>query len=257
MEKNISDAVREICLGLPEATEVSSHGSPDFRVGKHTFATYVINHHGDGRIALWLNMPPAAQALYVEEAPQVYFVPPYVGPRGWLGVQLDQGLDWGRIGALVREAYAFGAPDRLRASMGPPRDIQAPTSTVDGEDFDPLSPPRITQLVAGVRERCMALPEVTEVAQFGNPAWRAGKKTFCSVSRYQRRLNVHTWVGSERQAQLTLDQRFHIPAYLGHNGWIALDAEDGVIWKEVEALLLESYRHFALKRMLKALEQPA
>jgi hypothetical protein len=248
--------VREICLGLPEAAELRSHGSPEFRVGKQTFATYVINHHGDGRIALWLNMPPGAQTLYVDEAPELYFVPPYVGPRGWLGVQLDRGLDWGRIGALVREAYAFGAPDALRARMAAPADIEPPTDTVDPEDFDPLSPPRIQEIVAGVRERCLALPEVTEVAQFGNPAWRAGKKTFCSVSRYHRRLTLHTWVGAEQQAQLTLDERYHVPAYLGHNGWIGLDAEDGVMWNEVDALLLESVRHFALKRMLRALEQP-
>lgn len=253
MARNISDAVREICLGLPEATEVLSHGSPDFRVGKHTFATYVINHHGDGRIALWLNVPAGGQSLYVESEPDACFVPPYVGPRGWLGVELDKGLDWGRIGALVREAYVNVAPAALRDAMGPPRDIEPPTETVDPEDFDPLSPARVQEIVSGVRTRCLELPEVTEDSQFGNPAWRAGRKTFATVSRYRRRLNLYFWVGPEGQSRLTLDERYQIPAYLGHNGWIALDAEDGVIWEEVEGLLMTSYRHFALKRMLKAL----
>ena len=61
--KNISDAVREICLWLPEAEEVMSHGSPDFRVAGKNFATYVINHHGDGHLALWLRSPPGAQSM--------------------------------------------------------------------------------------------------------------------------------------------------------------------------------------------------
>lgn len=251
--KTISDAVRELCLGLPEAGEVRSHGSPDFRVGKRTFATYVVNHHGDGRIALWLNMPPGAQQLYVEAEPASFFVPPYVGPRGWLGVHLDRGLDWGRIGALVREAYVQAAPAELAADMGPPVDIEPPTETMDPEEFDPLSAPRAREIIAGLRSRCQRLPEVTEITQFGNPAWRAGKKTFCTAHRYGGRLDLQFWVGPERQSQLTMDERYRIPAYIGHNGWISLDAEDGVVWAEVEALLDVSYRHFALKRMLKAL----
>lgn len=254
MGKNISDAVREICLGLPGAAEKLSHGSPDFRVAGRTFATFVTNHHGDGRIALWLNVPPGAQQVYVETEPQACFIPPYVGPRGWLGVQLDQGLDWGRIGALVREAYGHTAPAELKAELGPPRDIEPPTESIDPEEFDPLSPPRVQEIIAGLRERCLALPEVSETTQFGNPAWRAGKKTFATVHRYSRRLALLFWTGAERQSQLTLDERYTIPAYLGHNGWIALDAEDGVMWDEVEALVQTSYRHFALKRMLKALD---
>lgn len=104
-----------------------------------------------------------------------------------------------------------------------------------------------------VREICLALPEAHEVRQFGNPAWQAGKKTFGTVSRYDSRLEIHAWVGAEQQAMLTFDDRYRIPAYTGHNGWIALVAEDGVIWETVESLLLGSYRHFALKRMLKHL----
>lgn len=253
MAKNISDAVREICLGLPEAEEVLSHGSPDFRACGKTFATYVINHHGDGRIALWLAMPPGGQSLYVEAEPGSCFVPPYVGPRGWLGVELDKDLDWGRIGSLVREAYTHVAPPSLTARMGAPTDIEPPTEGVDPEDFDPLSPPRIQKMVQGLRARALELPEVTEGDQFGNPAWKAGKKTFCTVNRYHRRLQMHFWAGPEGQSRLTLDERFQVPAYMGHNGWIALDAEDGVIWDEVENLMMTSYRHFALKRMLKAL----
>lgn len=105
MAKDINQAVREVCLSLPETEEYLSHGSPNFRVLKgKTFATYVVNHHGDGRIALWLNAPEGAQAHYVGAEPRHFFVPPYVGPSGWLGVNLDTGVSWKRIAALVREA---------------------------------------------------------------------------------------------------------------------------------------------------------
>ena len=63
---------------------------------------YTINHHGDGRISLWLNSPPGAQEIHVRGEPKHFFVPPYVGPRGWLGVHLNKGLSWKRIAVLVR-----------------------------------------------------------------------------------------------------------------------------------------------------------
>ena len=66
MAKDIATAVREVCLSLPEATERPSRGSPDFRVREKTFATFVVNHHGDGRIALWLRAPAGAQAVFTE-----------------------------------------------------------------------------------------------------------------------------------------------------------------------------------------------
>src|ERR1700738_794349 len=65
MAKDINEAVREVCLSFPEAEEFLSHGSPNFRVRGKTFASFVVNHHGDGRVALWLNVPPGAQESHV------------------------------------------------------------------------------------------------------------------------------------------------------------------------------------------------
>ena len=76
MAKNIKDAVSEICLSLPEVEERSGHGMPDYRVRGKTFATLAVNHHVDGRIALWLHAPSGAQHLHVEGEPAYYFVPP-------------------------------------------------------------------------------------------------------------------------------------------------------------------------------------
>ena len=75
MARDIHQAVREVCLWLPEAEEFLSHGSPNFRVRGKTFATYAVNHHGDGRVALWLNALPGSQDLHVEAEPAHFVVP--------------------------------------------------------------------------------------------------------------------------------------------------------------------------------------
>ena len=254
MAKDIGGAVREVCLWFPETAEVISHGTPDFRVRGKTFATYVVNHHGDGRIALWLNSPAGAQELYTREEPKHFFVPPYVGPRGWLGVHLNKGISWKRIAKLVREAYEKVAPPALSATLGKTVEIQPPTATVSAEEIDPMSTPRATRVLKAMRAICLELPETSEDKQFGFPVWRAGKKTFAGAYSYRKKLTVGFWVGPERQSLLTADARYEIPAYMGHNGWISLDVTQHLDQAEVQELALWSYRHFALKRMLRDLD---
>lgn len=254
MSRDIGDVVRDICLRLPETCERPSHGMADFRVGKRTFATFAVNHHGDGRIALWLAAPPGAQQHHVDVDPEHYFVPPYVGPRGWLGVRLDRGLEWVHVDARVREAYVVVAPTTLAARLAGPEPVAPPDAPMDPERVDPMANPRVRELVDRLRSACLALPEVSESTQFGQPAWKAGKKTFAVAHRYRGRLELQFWVGAEAQAQLTADPRFRVPPYIGHKGWISLDAEDGVMAGELEQLAQASYRHFALQRMLKALD---
>jgi predicted DNA-binding protein (MmcQ/YjbR family) len=118
---DLHETVRTACLWLPESEEFVSHGSPNFRVRGRTSATYVVNHHGDGRVALWLPAAPGAQEHHVRGDPDHFFVPPYVGPRGWVGVRLDRKLKWTRIAALVREAYEHVAPDRQNLLTADPR----------------------------------------------------------------------------------------------------------------------------------------
>ena len=272
MAKDISQAVREVCLSFPNSEEVSSHGSPDFRVdaqpdnpkskGK-TFATYVINHHGDGHLALWLRAPAGAQSMYVDGEPEYFFVPPYVGPKGWLGVDLDKGLSWHRIADLVREAYVEVAPKSLTTNLGPTIEIDPPTETIDPEVFDPFCADYAQSRLQVITDICLALPETSAHQRFGDPCFLAGKKNFCSLyftsaragtKKHQRRLHLSVWAGPEGQAALTFDERYSIPAYTGHNGWIDLDIHDELLTAEVQNLIENSYRHFALKRMLKELD---
>jgi hypothetical protein len=257
MAKDISKAVREVCLWFPETEEVSSHGSPDFRCRGKTFATYVVNHHGDGRIALWLNAPSGAQELYVEAEPKHFFVPPYVGPRGWLGVNLDKGISWKRVAKLVREAYEKVAPPALSAKLGKTIEIEPPAQTIAATEFDPMQSKRAQAVLKALRAICGEFPEVSETKMFGFPVWQAGKKTFAQAYYRRQKLSLSFWVGVEQQAMLTADERYAIPQYMGHNGWIELDVTRHLSKEEVRELALYSYRHFALKRMLRALPEPA
>ena len=113
-KKRTLEAVRQICLALPEASERPSHGEPTFFVGgKRSFATVWDSHHGDGRFALLCAAPAGMQAALVEADPERFFVPPYVGQRGWIGVRLDRGFDRDEIAGIVEDAYAEVAPARL------------------------------------------------------------------------------------------------------------------------------------------------
>lgn len=253
MARNVHQAVRDVCLWLPEAEEFQSHGSPNFRVRGKTFASYVVNHHGDGRVALWLNAPAGSQELHVAAEPANFFVPAYVGPRGWLGVVLDQGISWKRVAALVREAYDKVAPADLRARSGKTPAFSPPDRALSPSDIDPLKSPRALAILKKLRGICLTLPESSEASQFGCPVWQAGKKTFALARCADRRLALHFWVGVDKQGMMVADPRYRIPPYMGHNGWISLDVGSDCDWDEVAGLAVNSYRHFALKRMLQRL----
>lgn len=113
MSDDVLERVRGLCLALPEVTERLSHGAPTWFVrGKNVFVTFAGHHHG-ARLSFWCAAPLGIQAGLVEADPDRYFVPPYVGHRGWLGVRLDVEPDWDEIAALVVDAYRVIAPQRL------------------------------------------------------------------------------------------------------------------------------------------------
>jgi hypothetical protein len=97
--------IRRLCLAWPEVTERQSHGEAAwFHRDKRSFAT-MSDHHHDDRVAVWLAAPPGAREDLVETDPGRYFVPPYVGHRGWIGVYLDVDIDWVRLEGLIGDAY--------------------------------------------------------------------------------------------------------------------------------------------------------
>ncbi len=133
--------------------------------------------------------------------------------------------------------------------------IELPDQEMRPEEINPMLGGRSAEVLAQLAERCRRLPETSEGEQFGNPVWKAGKKTFVCAHRYTDRLQLQFWVGVEQQSMLTSDKRYSIPKYMGHNGWVDLDVEKQLNWAEIDSLLETSYRHFALKRMLTALDK--
>lgn len=111
------ERLRALALSLPEAHEVEAWGEPTFRVRNRMFASYARaeSHHGAGRPAVWVKAGPGNQELMVRAKPERYFVPPYVGPSGWIGVWLDRRPSWKDIGALLHDGWALVAPKRLRS----------------------------------------------------------------------------------------------------------------------------------------------
>jgi hypothetical protein len=108
--------VRRVCSSLPEVVERPSHGTPSFFVrGKRCFAMAWDDHHGDGRLALWCAAAPGVAPSLIAEEPARFFRPPYVGSRGWLGVDLAADPDGEEVAAILRDAYRAVAPKTLAA----------------------------------------------------------------------------------------------------------------------------------------------
>jgi hypothetical protein len=117
--KAVLERLRTVCLALPETTERPSHGAPSFFVrDKKCFVMVLDNHHGDGRFAIWCAAPAGDQELLVGADAERFFVPPYVGHRGWLGVRLDRSLDWDELAGIVEDAFCAVAPKRLVDAVG-------------------------------------------------------------------------------------------------------------------------------------------
>jgi len=108
------DRLRAICLALPEAVEKETWGDPTFRVRDKIFA---MEKRGDGRVSLWCKAPEGSQMVLVDADPERFFVPPYVGHKGWVGARLHGRPDWDEVAALVRRSYRLIAPKRLAALL--------------------------------------------------------------------------------------------------------------------------------------------
>ncbi|WP_270886634.1 MmcQ/YjbR family DNA-binding protein [Pedococcus sp. 5OH_020] len=111
------DRVRALCLAFPETQERLSHGEPAWFAGGKRLFVVAADHHHDSRVAFWAAAPEGVQESCTESDPRRYFRPPYVGPRGWVGVYLDvPDLEWDRVEEIVEDAWRLIASPRLVAS---------------------------------------------------------------------------------------------------------------------------------------------
>jgi hypothetical protein len=230
--------VRQICFDFAGVEEKLSHGAPFFHVKGRGIATFASAHHGDGRVALWCKSTRDAQERLVKADPAVYFVPPYVGVSGWVGVRLDvPATDFEALAILVEEAWRSVAPKRLLdAAPGPPPKA-------------PVYPTTDPALVKEARVRLDAitstLPHTTVEAASGRVVFRAGKRPYAYLVDNEHRSGVvAVYVRSDDGEALAAQRpkRYFVPPYLGAHGWVALRVDDRrVPWNEVAVRVIESH----------------
>ena len=108
------DRLSKICLALPEATRCDGGSHASFLVQKRVFAYFLNNHHGDGIVSIACKALPGDNALLVAAQPDRFYLPAYIGPRGWVALRLDRGkIDWDEVRELVTGSYRMVAPKRL------------------------------------------------------------------------------------------------------------------------------------------------
>ncbi len=120
MSTRVADRIRTICLSLPDVSERESHGSPAYFTTKQFVMLWPDGHHDHEFPHLWCAAPEGAQRALVESAPERFFVPPYVGHRGWIGVRLEGAFDRDELESLCLEAYRCVATKRQLALLDAP-----------------------------------------------------------------------------------------------------------------------------------------
>jgi hypothetical protein len=250
------ERVRAICLGFPGAEEKLSHGAPSFHVRGKMFLMFVDDHHADGRLAVWCKATPEEQRTLVASEPARFFVPPYVGVKGWVGVLLDRPpADWIGLSILVEAAWLSVAPRRIAAGdrtglpvvHPPPPERQKTEATVAREALE-----KITRIA-------LALPEAACERKARHATFRVGKKSFVSfLDNHHGDGIVGVCVRAEKKTHARLiasdPKRFYVPAYIGAKGWIGIRVDGKrVAWNDIAARVTESYRTVAPRRLAAAL----
>ena len=248
------ERVREICLGFPAAEEKLSHGAPSFHVRGKMFLTFVDDHHGDGRVAVWCKSTLDEQRRLVASDPARFYVPPYVGVKGWLGVNVGGAdADWIELAILVEEGWRSVAPQRvLRGEdLPPPKPIPPPS-------------PRVTtdakvarEALARLEAICLALPEAESEREARHATFRAKKKVFAYfLDNHHGDGIIGVCVKGDKRANAALvrdePKRFFMPAYIGARGWVGVRLDTKrVDWKDVAKRVEASYRAAAPKKKAK------
>src|SRR5712692_8484023 len=134
-EKQI-ERVRRICLALPDTWEKISHGEPTWFVSKKVFAMFSNNHHNDGHIAVTVPAAIGIQEMLIKKAPKKFYRPPYVGVRGWIGIELDRVSDK-ELTLHIKEAWRLIAPGKLQAMSPKPPAVETVWKRADTTGFTP------------------------------------------------------------------------------------------------------------------------
>jgi predicted DNA-binding protein (MmcQ/YjbR family) len=250
--KTWPEAVQRFCLGFPNTEAFESHGAPSYRIVKgRVFAMLATNHHGDGRLALWLNAPPGAQREWVDQsllgtAAERYFVPPYLGPRGWLGLTLNHGFELALLHTHIEQAYRNTAPPKLHAEIRPLQPFAAPPPPRIDE-IDPTRSVSAQAQLAEIETQISALPDIICATRYGDRVWCVGKKAFAQFGLVDSTLALMLNTGAELQSMLVEQPRFSVPMYYGARGWTAYTLDAPIDWSMLKPLLEQCHAGAAPK----------
>ena len=121
MSDDQRERVLDICLAFPEATSQGER-QLSFQVRGRSFAYYMDDHHGDGKIAVAFKAAHGENRELIASDPDRFYLPAYVGPKGWVALRLDTGeVDWDEVAELALDSYRLVAPKRHAAKAELPR----------------------------------------------------------------------------------------------------------------------------------------
>ena len=252
------ERVRQICLGFPAAEEKLSHGAPAFHVRGRQFLTFVDDHHGDGRIAVWVKSTLEEQRRLVADNPTRFYVPPYVGVAGWVGVHVDEkNADWIELSILVEEAWRAIAPPKVLRGEVPPAKAIAPA---------PVRVQTDGTIARAALERlstiCTSLPGVEVEKEGRHATFRVKKKVFVYfLDNHHGDGKVGACMRGDRRANAAAikadPKRYFMPAYVGPRGYLGVRLNLArVDWKDVTERVRSAFLSVAPKALASAVREP-
>jgi hypothetical protein len=245
------ERVRAIALRFPWAEEKLSHGAPSFHVRGKMYLTFVDDHHGDGRIAVWCKSTTDEQRRLVAVQPSRFFVPPYVGVKGWVGVDVHpERADWIDLSILVEHGWASVAPSRLLRGHG-----TSPAPTLPARRRVTTDAEAARAAFDRLAAICLAFPDASCERRGKHATFRVQRKPFAYFldNHHGDGFIAACTKGDAREHARAIasdPSRFFSPAYVGPRGYlgIRLDARR-VDWKEVAARAEAAYRSVAPKSL--------
>lgn len=251
--KSWPEAVAQLCLSFPNTEAFESHGAPSYRIiNGRVFAMLATNHHGDGRLALWLNAPTGAQPEWVDPAQlgtaqERYFVPPYLGPRGWLGITLNHGFDLRVLHRHIEQAYRNTAPPRVQLETAAFQPFPAPPPP-RAEEIDPTRSESAQARLAEIEAQMATFANCVSATRYGDRVWCVGKKAFAQFGKVDSTLALMLNTGAELQSALIEQPRFSVPMYYGARGWTAYALNAPIDWPLLKPLLEQCHTRLAPNR---------
>jgi hypothetical protein len=247
--------LRALCFGFPAVEEKASHGSPSFFVRGKQFASFTMGY-GRGPSA-WVKCDLESQAQIVGEEPERYFVPPYVGVKGWVGVVLGTETDWEKLGVLLEGGWDAVAPKTARdAPVLPPPKSSPKLMTTDKR--------LVEAVISKIETMCRTLvsePGELEVERHNAGAtMRAFGKPLCYVNDNHHNdgivsVSVRCPL-EEAEALAAKEARYYVPPYIGKRGWLAVRVDlvplGSVDWAELGGYLAAGVVAIAPKRAVGA-----